>query len=79
MLSKVFDTDDESMIISFAGTHGAIVLFDFEAVFPSISQTLLLDTFSKRGLARGSPPDRSCPLLEVLMRGQNGRLLLSGF
>ena len=50
MLSNVRGIDYEAMDISLAGPHGAIVLVDFEAVFPSISQTLLLNTLQKLGL-----------------------------
>ena len=50
MLSNVFGLDYEAMKISLAGSHGAIVLYDFEVVFPSISQTLLLDALQKLGL-----------------------------
>ena len=38
------------MKISDAGAHGAIVLFDFEAAFASISQSFLLDMLQSVGL-----------------------------
>ena len=38
------------MKVSLAGSKGAVVLFDFEAAFPSISQSFLLDMLQRVGL-----------------------------
>ena len=39
--------DLESMRISLAGTGGALILFDFEAAFPSISQEFLISMLTR--------------------------------
>ena len=50
MLQNVLDIDYESMRVSLKGDTGAIILFDFEAAFPSISQEYLLDMLHRLGL-----------------------------
>ena len=50
MLANVLDIDFESMKVSLNNPNGAIILFDFEAAFPSISQSFLLDMLQRVGL-----------------------------
>ena len=50
MLTNVLDIDFESMKVSLNNPKGAIILFDFEAAFPSISQSFLLDMLQRVGL-----------------------------
>ena len=52
MLQNVLDIDFHSMKISFSGPDGAIILFDFEAAFPSISQDYLMDMLTRLNLPR---------------------------
>ena len=53
MLSNVVDVDYEAMKISLRHPHGAIVLFDFEAAFPSVSQEYMWEVLSHIGFADG--------------------------
>ena len=50
MLQNVLDIDFESMRVSLKSDTGTIILFDFEAAFPSISQDYLLDMLCRLGL-----------------------------
>jgi hypothetical protein len=52
MLQNVLDIEIHSMKVSLSGPDGAIILFDFEAAFPSISQDYLLDMLTRRNLPR---------------------------
>ena len=47
MLENVLDIDFESMRFSLAGSGGALILFDFEAAFPSISQEFLISMLTR--------------------------------
>ena len=50
LLSNVVDVDYESMRVSLKHKRGMLVLFDFEAAFPSLSQELMMDCLCKIGL-----------------------------
>ena len=50
MLANVVDVDFHAMKISLRHPHGAIVLFDFEAAFPSVSQEFMWETLGHIGL-----------------------------
>ena len=50
MLSNVLDIDFEATKVSLKHPHGAIVLFDFAAAFPSISQEYMWEVLGHIGL-----------------------------
>ena len=50
MINNVLDVDLRSMKISLKSNHGVLVLFDFEAAFPSISQDYLLHMLDVLGV-----------------------------
>ena len=50
MIRNVLDVDLRSMKIALKAERGALVLFDFEAVFPSISQEYLLSMLDALGV-----------------------------
>ena len=52
MIRNVLGIDMEAMKVSFKSLNGALLFFDFEAAFPSISQEYLVET-----LRRVGPPD----------------------
>jgi hypothetical protein len=70
MLSNVIDIDEEAMTVSLRYAEGAIILFDFKAAFPSMSQEYLL-----RVLLHLEVPDEMLNL--VLALYNNGRCKLS--
>jgi hypothetical protein len=53
LLRNVLDIDFESMRVSLTCHRGALVLFDFESAFPSISRTYLFRTLNEVGLPVG--------------------------
>ena len=61
MLSNVVDIDTEAMTVSLRHDKGALVLFDFAAAFPSMSQTYMLTVLKHLGL-----PAASMHFLEAL-------------
>ena len=50
MLSNVVDIDYEAMVVSLRDEAGALVLFDFKAAFPSVSQEYLMRVLKHLGL-----------------------------
>ena len=50
MLQNVIDIETESMLAALRYESGGLVLFDFAAAFPSVSQTFLLRTLEHLGL-----------------------------
>ena len=50
MLSNVVDIDYEAMRVSLVHEHGALVLFDFQAAFPSMAHSYLRKVLSHLGL-----------------------------
>ena len=50
MLSNILDIDFESMKISLLHDKGALILFDFEAAFPSVSQSFMMEMLNLIGL-----------------------------
>jgi hypothetical protein len=50
LLSNVVDIDYESMRVSLKHDRGMLILFDFEAAFPSLSQEFLMECLRKVGL-----------------------------
>ena len=70
MLANVIDIDEEAMTVSLRHAEGAIILFDFKAAFPSMSQEYLL-----RVLLHLEVPDEMLNL--VLALYNNGRCKLS--
>ena len=50
ILMNVLDIDFESMKVSLKHSRGALVLFDFEAAFPSLSHEYLFETLSHIGV-----------------------------
>jgi len=58
ILRNVLEIDWESMRVSLLDDRGALVLFDFEAAFPSLSQEFMFEALEKLGL----PP----PVLQVI-------------
>jgi hypothetical protein len=54
MLSNVVDIDMEAMTVSLTSEKGAIVLFDFQAAFPSLSHEYLLDVLERIGMPKTS-------------------------
>ena len=50
MLANVLDIAFESMKVSLAVSNGAVVLFVFEAAFPSVSQSYMIDMLHLLGL-----------------------------
>ena len=50
MLSNILDIDFESMKISLLHDKGALILFDFEAAFPSVSQSFMMEMLHLLGL-----------------------------
>ena len=52
MLSNVIDVDFEAMKVSLKYEHGALVLFDFRAAFPSVAQEFLLSVLRWIGMPR---------------------------
>ena len=53
LLTNVLEIDWESMRVSLSTDRGALVLFDFEAAFPSLSQDFLFEALAKTGLPPG--------------------------
>ena len=53
MLRNIFDIDLESMIASLTHRRAALILFDFAAAFPSVSQDLLLEVLRSLGMPQG--------------------------
>ena len=53
MLSNIVDVDFESMKISLKHQRGAIILFDFAAAFPSVSQEYMWNVLTHIGLQPG--------------------------
>ena len=58
ILRNVLEVDWQAMKVSLKASQGAIVLFDFEAAFPSISQDYLFSSLEAVGLP--------APLLQVI-------------
>ena len=50
LLSNVVDVDYESMRVSLKHKRGMLILFDFEAAFPSLSQEFMMECLGKIGL-----------------------------
>jgi hypothetical protein len=50
MLSNVVTIDQEAMKVSLRCKHGAIVLFDFKAAFPSVERNFLIDSIRWLGM-----------------------------
>ena len=50
ILKNLIDIDTESMSVSLKSQSGAMVLFDFKAAFPSISQEYMLSILAKIGV-----------------------------
>ena len=50
MLKHVLDIDFQSMKVSLNNPEGAIIPFDLEAAFPSISQDFLMDMLYRLSL-----------------------------
>ena len=50
LLSNVVDVDYESMRVSLKHKRGMLILFDFGAAFPSLSQELMMDCLAKIGI-----------------------------
>ena len=53
MLANIIDVDFEAMRVSLRQPHGAVLLFDFEAAFPSVSHEYLWSVLSHLGLPAG--------------------------
>jgi len=52
MLHNVIDVDTASMTVSLKHEHGALVLFDFKAAFPSVSHPFLIQCLELLGLPK---------------------------
>ena len=52
ILKNVLDIDYAAMVTALTSDKGALVLFDFAAAFPSISQTYMMDLLTSLGLPR---------------------------
>ena len=50
MLSNIIDVDYHSLRISLNSSHGALLLFDFEAAFPSLSHEYMFQVLQRIGL-----------------------------
>ena len=50
ILKNLIDVDTESMSVSLKSQNGAMILFDFKAAFPSISQEYMLRVLSRIGV-----------------------------
>jgi len=61
MLNNVIDIDYNAMKVSLISDHGAIVLFDFKAAFPSMSHQFLRNSLRALGL-----PDHTLSFVESL-------------
>ena len=53
ILRNVLEIDWESMTVSLSSSKGALILFDFEAAFPSLSQEFLMNSLQAVGLPPG--------------------------
>ena len=49
LLKNVVDIEYEAMKVSLQGPDGAMVLFDFRAAFPTVSQTYLHQVLERLG------------------------------
>lgn len=63
MLSNVVDVDYEAMRISLKHPRGAIILFDFAAAFPSLSQDYMWSVLSHIGLPPNVMQAIRCPYM----------------
>ena len=61
MLANIVDIDFEAMRVSLTQKHGALVLFDFQAAFPSVSHEYITRVLRHLGL-----PDHVMRLIEAL-------------
>ena len=50
MLQNIIEIDEAAMRISLRHPHGALVLFDFEAAFPSLAHSYLWEALNALGL-----------------------------
>ena len=53
MIKNIVDIDYESKKVSLRYRHGALVLFDFEAAFPSVSHDYLFQVLGSLGIPAG--------------------------
>jgi hypothetical protein len=54
MLSNVIDVDYESMKVSLKHRHGALLLFDIQAAFPSVSHEFIMAVLEWVGMPKGA-------------------------
>ena len=84
MLHNVLEIDWSAMTVSLKSEHGALVLFDFKAAFPSVSHPFLINCLKMLGLPEAAMnfivSMYSCNKCYIRMQGQDcpGFSMLSG-
>ena len=73
MLMNLVDIDEESMTVSLRTNKGSLILFDFAAAFPSVSQDFLFQALASLGM-----PSAAVSFIRALYYRQDCQISLAG-
>ena len=73
MLANIVDVDWEAMRVSLQSANGAVILFDFNAAFPSLSHEYIFTTLQRIGV-----PEQATNLIRALYHNSKCEVALQG-